>query len=439
MSLDKQKLNIAVIGGGGREHAIIRALKKSPRCGKLWALPGNGGIEGMGDAECVPVKATDLDGIVRFCTENPVDFCAVIPDDPLALGLVDLLEAKGIPCFGPDKKAAVIEASKAFSKELMKKYGIPTAKYETFTELAPALECVREHALPVVVKADGLALGKGVIIARSHEEAEEAVRAMMVDEKFGQSGKTVVIEEFLTGPEVSVLCFADGKTVVPMPSSMDHKRAYDGDNGPNTGGMGVIAPNPFYTPELQKQTLERIILPTIEAMNAEGRTFRGCLYFGLMMTPDGPKVIEYNCRFGDPETQAVLPLIESDLIEIMLAVHNGTLDECEVRFSDKACCCLVLASRGYPLSYPKNQEISMFVFEPDCGPCDIYHAGTKYLEGDYFTNGGRVLSLVAVRDTLPEAVAACYKAQENVQFGAKYFRTDIGKRALDELERQKQL
>ena len=419
------KLNIAVIGGGGREHAIIKALKKSPLCGHICALPGNGGISE--DAECVPIGATDLEGIVRFCTENPVDFAAVIPDDPLAMGLTDLLREKGVPCFGPSASAAIIESSKAFSKELMKKYGIPTARYETFSDLDAALECVKTHELPVVVKADGLALGKGVIIAETREEAEAAVRAMMVDEKFGKSGKTVVIEEFLTGPEVSVLSFTDGKTIVPMPSGMDHKRALDGDRGLNTGGMGVIAPNPFYTEEMQKATLERIILPTVDAMNREGRTFRGCLYFGLMITKDGPKVIEYNCRFGDPETQAVLPLLESDLLEIMLAVENGTLAEHPIRFRDAASCCLVLASGGYPEKYEKGMPIAF-----DAMPDDVlvFHAGTKKTEQGLVTSGGRVLGLTAVRDTLEEAVSAAYEAAKHVSFEKMYYRGDIGARAL---------
>ena len=429
MKNNEKKLNIAVIGGGGREHAIIAALRKSPRAGRIFALPGNGGIAEI--AECVPVSATDLGAIVRFCTENPVDFCAVIPDDPLAMGLVDLLTEKGIPCFGPNKAAAVIEGSKAFAKELMKKYGIPTARYETFTELEPALECVRRHELPVVIKADGLALGKGVIIAGTREEAEEAVRAMMVDEKFGSSGKTVVIEEFLTGPEVSVLTFTDGSTVVPMPASMDHKRALDGDLGLNTGGMGVIAPNPFYTEELARRTASEIILPTVGAMNCEGRTFRGCLYFGLMMTPDGPKVIEYNCRFGDPETQAVLPLLDGDLLEIMLAVSRGELASCPVSFSDRSSCCLVLASGGYPEKYEKGKEIS-FTDMPD--DILVFHAGTKRTESGLVTSGGRVLGLVAVRDTLEEAVGAAYEAARRVSFDKMYYRGDIGARALAALK-----
>lgn len=421
----KKKLNIAVIGGGGREHAIIAAIKKSPRAGKIYALPGNGGISEL--AECVPVSATDLDGIVKFCRENPVDFAAVIPDDPLAMGLVDRLEEAGVPCFGPEAKAAIIESSKAFSKELMKKYGIPTARYETFTELEPALGCVRSHSLPVVIKADGLALGKGVIIAETAEQAEAAVRSMMVDEKFGKSGKTVVIEEFLTGPEVSVLAFTDGKTIVPMPASMDHKRALDGDLGLNTGGMGVIAPNPCYTKELAERTMKEIILPTVDAMNKENRTFRGCLYFGLMMTPDGPKVIEYNCRFGDPETQAVLPLLRSDFVEIMLAVRNGELDKLDIEFSAEASCCLILASGGYPEKYEKGKLITF-----DDMPKDIlvFHAGTKLTPEGFVTSGGRVLGLTALGNDLEEAVSAAYEAAEHVEFEKMYYRNDIGARAL---------
>ena len=425
MEPNENRLNIAVIGGGGREHAIIRALKKSPRCGKIFALPGNGGI--AEDAECINISATDLDAIVEFCTENPVDFAAVIPDDPLALGLTDLLREKGIPCFGPSGKAAIIESSKAFSKELMKKYGIPTAKYETFSELDAALECVREHAMPVVIKADGLALGKGVIIAKNVSEAEEALRSMMVDGKFGKSGKTVVIEEFLTGAEVSVLAFTDGKTIVPMPSSMDHKRALDGDMGLNTGGMGAVCPNPFYTKQAQEQTMERIILPTVEAMNKEGRPFKGCLYFGLMLTADGPKVIEYNCRFGDPETQAVLPLLRSDLVEIMLAIENGNLESCPVEFSHEASCCLVLASGGYPESYEKGKLI---IFEDVPEDIEVFHAGTKRTDLGFFTNGGRVLGVTAVRETLEEAVSAAYEAAEHISFDKMYYRKDIGSMAL---------
>ena len=425
MKNNEKKLNIAVIGGGGREHAIIAALRKSPRAGRIFALPGNGGIAEI--AECVPVSATDLPSIVRFCTENPVDFCAVIPDDPLAMGLVDLLTEKGVPCFGPNKAAAVIEGSKAFAKELMKKYGIPTARYETFTELEPALECVRRHELPVVIKADGLALGKGVIIAGTREEAEEAVRAMMVDDKFGSSGKTVVIEEFLTGPEVSVLTFTDGSTVVPMPASMDHKRALDGDLGLNTGGMGVIAPNPFYTEELARRTASEIILPTVGAMNCEGRTFRGCLYFGLMMTPDGPKVIEYNCRFGDPETQVVLPLLKTDLLTIMQAVSAGTLSELNVEFYDGCACCVVLASEGYPLSYEKGYPITLPETAEDE---EIYIAGAKRDGDALVTSGGRVLGAVARADDLSAAVEKAYALADRIHFDNKYLRRDIGQRAL---------
>lgn len=432
MQITKDKLNIAVIGGGGREHAIVKRLAQSRRAGKIYALPGNGGISR--EAECVGISATDLDGIVDFVLNNDIDFVAVIPDDPLVMGLCDLLREKGIPCFGPDKAAAIIEGSKAFSKELMFKYGIPTAEYKVFSDADAAAEYAAHHSLPVVIKADGLALGKGVIIANTHEEAVNAVNDMMRGGKFGKSGATVVVEEFLTGPEVSVLAFTDGKTVVPLPASMDHKRAGDGDTGLNTGGMGVIAPNPFYT-KAAEQVMQSIILPTLNAMNAEGRTFRGCLYFGLMLTPNGPRVIEYNCRFGDPETQAVLPLVEGDLLEIMLAVQAGTLDCCEIKTADKASCCLVLASGGYPEKYEKGKLITFDGdVEADCNVC-LCHAGTRLKAPDsaeYITSGGRVLGIVAVRDTLHEAVRAAYAAAERVHFDGKYSRSDIGLSALRE-------
>ena len=437
MQITKDKLNIAVIGGGGREHAIIRRLAQSRRAGKIYALPGNGGIsrEHAGSdscpVTCTGIAATDLEKIVDFVLNNEIDFAAVIPDDPLVMGLCDMLREKGIPCFGPSKAAAIIEGSKAFSKELMKKYGIPTAEYKVFSDADAAAEYAAHHSLPVVVKADGLALGKGVIIAKTHEEAVEAVNDMMRGGKFGRSGATVVVEEFLTGPEVSVLAFTDGKTVVPLPSSMDHKRAGDGDTGLNTGGMGVIAPNPFYTKAAAEQVMQSIILPTLNAMNAEGRTFRGCLYFGLMLTPNGPRVIEYNCRFGDPETQAVLPLVEGDLLEIMIATQAGTLDKCEIKLSDKSSCCLVLASGGYPEKYEKGKLITFDGdVEADCGVC-IFHAGTKLGTPDsseFVTSGGRV----AVRDTLEEAVRAAYAAAERVHFDGKYSRSDIGLSALRE-------
>ena len=422
-------MDILVVGGGGREHAVIKALSKSRRSGKIYALPGNGGI--AEDAECFPVKATDIEGIVRFARERKVDFAVVTPDDPLVLGCVDALEAAGIPCFGPTKDAAVIEGSKVFSKELMKKYGIPTAKSETFSEPDAAIAYLKSAPYPAVIKADGLALGKGVVIAQTFEEAEAAVKNMMVDHVFGASGSRILVEEFLTGPEVSVLSFTDGNIVVPMLSSMDHKRAKDGDEGLNTGGMGTVAPNPYYTEEVAKECMEKIFLPTIRAMKAEGRTFKGCLYFGLMLTKDGPKVIEYNCRFGDPETQVVLPLLTSDLLEIMLAVRGGTLREDMVRFREGAACCVVLASEGYPQKYETGFEITL----PVCGANeDIYIAGAKR-EGDKLvTSGGRVLGAVATAEDLKSAVEAAYALAGRISFQNAYMRHDIGKRALAALK-----
>ena len=422
-------MDILVVGGGGREHAVIKALNKSRRSGKIYALPGNGGI--AEDAECFPVKATDIEGIVRFARERKVDFAVVTPDDPLVLGCVDALEAAGIPCFGPTKDAAVIEGSKVFSKELMKKYGIPTAKSETFSEPEAAVAYLKNAPYPAVIKADGLALGKGVVIAQNFEEAEAAVKNMMVDHVFGASGSRILVEEFLTGPEVSVLSFTDGNIVVPMLSSMDHKRAKDGDEGLNTGGMGTVAPNPYYTEEIAKECMEQIFLPTIRAMKAEGRTFKGCLYFGLMLTKDGPKVIEYNCRFGDPETQVVLPLLTSDLLEIMLAVRGGTLREDIVRFREGAACCVVLASEGYPQKYETGFEITL----PVCGENeDIYIAGAKR-EGDKLvTSGGRVLGAVATAEDLKSAVDAAYALAGRISFQNAYMRHDIGKRALAALK-----
>lgn len=422
-------MDILVVGGGGREHAVIKALSKSRRSGKIYALPGNGGI--AEDAECIPVKATDIEGIVRFARERKVDFAVVTPDDPLVLGCVDALEAAGIPCFGPTKDAAVIEGSKVFSKELMKKYGIPTAKSETFSEPDAAIAYLKSAPYPAVIKADGLALGKGVVIAQNFEEAEAAVKNMMVDHVFGASGSRILVEEFLTGPEVSVLSFTDGNIVVPMLSSMDHKRAKDGDEGLNTGGMGTVAPNPYYTEEIAKECMEQIFLPTIRAMKAEGRTFKGCLYFGLMLTKDGPKVIEYNCRFGDPETQVVLPLLVSDLLEIMLAVRGGTLREDMVRFREGAACCVVLASEGYPQKYETGFKITL----PVCGENeDIYIAGAKR-EGDKLvTSGGRVLGAVATAEDLKSAVDAAYALARRISFQNACMRHDIGKRALAALK-----
>ena len=417
-------MKIMVVGGGGREHTIIKKLKENKTITQIFALPGNGGM--AKDATCVNIGATDLDGIVLFAKENAIDYAVVAPDDPLVLGCVDRLNEIGIPCFGPDAKAAIIEGSKAFSKDLMKKYNIPTATYEIFTDIGKALEYVKTAPLPTVIKADGLALGKGVIIAQSREEAIEAVTDMMANAKFGKSGSTVVVEEFLTGPEVSVLAFTDGKVVKPMVSSMDHKRAGDNDTGLNTGGMGTIAPNPYYTDEIAKECMEKIFLPTINAMNAEGRSFKGCLYFGLMLTPNGPKVIEYNCRFGDPETQVVLPLLESDLLTVMQATTNGTLAETEVKFSQKHACCVVTASAGYPESYQKGFEITM----TEEAEAHTYVAGAK-LEGEKLvTSGGRVTGTTAVADSLADAIKEAYRIADGVKFEKAYRRSDIGQRGL---------
>ena len=417
-------MNLLVVGGGGREHAIIKSLKKNPAVEAIFALPGNGGI--ASDATCVPIGATDIDGIVAFAKENRIDYAVVAPDDPLVLGCVDRLNEVGIPCFGPTKAAAIIEGSKAFSKNLMKKYGIPTARYEIFSDLNAALKYLKTAPIPTVIKADGLALGKGVIIAQTREEAVQAVTDMMANAKFGKSGSTVVIEEFLTGPEVSVLAFTDGKVVRPMVSSMDHKRVGDGDTGLNTGGMGTVAPNPYYTDDVAQRCMEEIFLPTIAAMNAENRTFQGCLYFGLMITADGPKVIEYNCRFGDPETQVVLPLLESDLLEIMQACTNGTLAETEVKFADKHACCVILASKGYPESYKKGLPMT---FTQEALGC-TFIAGAKLENGCLVTSGGRVTGTTAIADSLEEAVKEAYRISDGVQFEGAYRRSDIGKRAL---------
>ena len=417
-------MNIMVIGGGGREHAVIKTLKKNPEIKTIYALPGNGGI--AADAVCVPVGAKDVDGMVRFAQENQVDFAVVTPDDPLVLGAADALEAAGVPCFGPEAKAAVIEGSKVFSKNLMKKYGIPTAAYEVFSDMDAALAYLESAPMPAVIKADGLALGKGVIIAQDLGEARAAVKTIMADKKFGDSGNQIVIEEFLEGPEVSVLSFTDGVTVKPMASSMDHKRALDGDRGLNTGGMGTVAPNPYYTADIAAECMEKIFLPTIRAMNAEGRTFRGCLYFGLMITRDGPKVIEYNCRFGDPEAQVVLPLLESDLYTVMRACRDGKLSETEVKFSDKSACCVILASRGYPEKYEKGFEITA---DADFAG-ELFVAGAKKDGDRLLTDGGRVLGVECVGDTLPQAVDAAYEQVKKVHFDNAYYRKDIGARAL---------
>ena len=421
-------MKVMVVGGGGREHAIIKKIKENSKVTEVFCLPGNGGI--AADATCVPIDAKDLDGITKFAVENGIEYAIVAPDDPLVLGCVDRLEKAGIPCFGPYKKAAVIEGSKAFSKNLMKKYKIPTAAFEVFHDMEEAFEYLEKAPLPTVVKADGLALGKGVIIANTLEEAKQAVKSMMEDKVFGASGDYIVIEEFLEGPEVTVLSFTDGKVVVPMISSMDHKRAHDNDEGLNTGGMGTIAPNPYYTEEIADYCMEKIFLPTIKAMNAEGRTFKGCLYFGLMLTENGPKVIEYNCRFGDPETQVVLPLLESDLFDIMQAVTEGRLSECEVKFSDKSCACVVAASDGYPTAYEKGFPLSVAPEVAD----STYIAGAAIKDGVLVTNGGRVLGVTAVADTLKEAVDEAYKKMDKVHFDNMYYRKDIGARALKALE-----
>lgn len=418
-------MKILVVGGGGREHAIIKKIKENSAVTDIFALPGNGGI--ASDAVCVPISATDIDGIVNFAVENKIDYAVVAPDDPLVLGCVDALEARGIPCFGPRANAAIIEGSKVFSKNLMKKYGIPTAAYEVFDDMDKALRYLESAPLPTVIKADGLALGKGVIIAQTREEARDAVLTIMQDKKFGSSGDEIVIEEFLEGPEVSVLSFTDGSVVVPMVSSMDHKRAGDGDTGLNTGGMGTVAPNPYYTEDVAKRCMDEIFLPTIKAMNAEGRQFRGCLYFGLMITRDGPKVIEYNCRFGDPETQVVLPLMESDLLETMQAVTEGRLAELEVKFSKDSACCVIMASKGYPLSYEKGFEISI----PDELRDRVYVAGAKLDNGQLLSSGGRVLGVTELAATLPEAIEKAYADVEKISFENAYYRRDIGKRALE--------
>ncbi len=417
-------MKILVVGGGGREHAIIKKIKENPAVSEIFATPGNGGI--AKDATCVDIGAKDIDKIVAFAIEAGIDYAVVAPDDPLVLGCVDALEEKGIPCFGPRANAAIIEGSKVFSKNLMKKYNIPTAAYEVFTDMDAALTYLDTAPIPTVIKADGLALGKGVIIAMTRDEAKDAVRSMMADKVFGKSGDQIVIEEFLTGPEVSVLSFTDGKTVVPMISSMDHKRAGDNDTGLNTGGMGTVAPNPYYTKELSDECMKTIFLPTIAAMNAEGRTFKGCLYFGLMLTPNGPKVIEYNCRFGDPETQVVLPLLESDLLTVMQATTNGTLAETEVKFSDKNACCVIMASKGYPTAYEKGFEMTI----PDAVWDNVYVAGASLKDEKLLTNGGRVLGATAVADTLEQAISDAYAMVKTIHFDNAYYRNDIGAKAL---------
>ncbi len=418
-------MKLLVVGGGGREHAIIKKLRENKAVGEIYALPGNGGI--ALDAVCVPIGANEIEKIRDFAAEKKIDFAVVAPDDPLVLGCVDLLEEAGIPCFGPNKAAAIIEGSKVFSKNLMKKYGIPTAEYNVFENAEDAIGFVESsNTLPIVVKADGLALGKGVIIAETKREAVDAIRSIMTDRIFGESGSRIVIEEYLTGPEVSVLSFTDGKTIVPMVSSMDHKRALDNDKGLNTGGMGAVAPNPYYTEEIQKRCMNEIFLPTIKAMDSEGRSFKGCLYFGLMLTEKGPKVIEYNCRFGDPETQVVLPLLKTDLLSIMQAVHDGRLSDIHIEFSGGSACCVIMASGGYPQAYEKGKEITL----GDTQDAVIYHAGTRLENGKILTNGGRVLGVTATAPTLSEAIGKAYGAVSKIIFEGAHFRRDIGKRAL---------
>lgn len=422
-------MNILIVGGGGREHAIAAALARSPKVEKLYCAPGNGGIAAL--AECFPVKATDIDGIVELAEKLKPDYVFVAPDDPLVMGMVDRLNDAGFKTFGPRANAAILEGSKAFSKGLMKKYGIPTAEYETFTDEAKALEYIKsKNSYPAVIKADGLALGKGVVIAQNFDEAKAAVHSMLVDGKFGKSGSEIVIEEFMNGVEATVLAFTDGKTVKPMISSMDHKRAYDGDKGLNTGGMGTIAPNPRYTAELAKTAEEKIFLPTIKAMAAEGRPFKGCLYFGLMLTENGPKVVEYNCRFGDPETQVVLPLLETDLVDIMEAIWEERLDSLDIKWSGKSCACVVMASGGYPEKYETGKPISGLDEKGQSPLAYVYHAGTKLEDGKYLTAGGRVLGVTATADDLKSALDAAYKAVESISFDKAHYRRDIGAKAL---------
>ena len=417
-------MKILVVGGGGREHAIIKSIKKNDQVETIYALPGNGGI--ADDAICVDIGAKDIDGIVKFAKNNAIDYAVVAPDDPLVLGAVDALETVGIPCFGPNKAAAIIEGSKAFSKELMKKHGIPTATYETFTDEQEALDYLEGATYPTVVKADGLALGKGVIIAENKAEAIAAVKSMMSEGIFGDSGKKVIIEEFLEGPEVSVLAFTDGKCVVPMISSMDHKRARDNDEGLNTGGMGTIAPNPYYTDDVKEICMKDIFLPTVNAMKSEGRTFKGCLYFGLMITKDGPKVIEYNCRFGDPETQVVLPLLKTDLLTVMQAVTEERLSEIEVELSEDSACCVIMASDGYPEKYAKGYEITI----PQDAKDNVYVAGAALKDGRLVTSGGRVLGAVMTAKNLKDAIDGAYSLVDKIHFDNAYYRHDIGARAL---------
>lgn len=425
-------MNILVVGSGGREHAIIRKLKEDPRADRIYALPGNGGI--AADAECIAIPAMDIPAIVDFAVSHAVDLAVVAPDDPLVAGAVDALEDAGIACFGPRQAAAMLEGSKIFAKEFMERHGIPTAASRVFQDTDEALAYIESAPLPAVIKADGLALGKGVLICETREDARRAVRSMMEDGIFGDSGRRIVIEEFLTGPEVSVLAFTDGTAIVPMISSMDHKRAFDGDQGLNTGGMGTVAPNPFYTPETARTCMEEIFLPTVSGMREEGHPFKGCLYFGLMLTAQGPKVIEYNCRFGDPETQVVLPLLDSSLLDIMLAVSSGKLQPEDVRWKEKAACCVIAASAGYPQHYETGFPVSL----PVPGPGeDIFVAGARLQDGRLYTSGGRVLGVTALGDTLEEAVTRAYALADAVEFEGKYMRKDIGQRALHAAEEER--
>lgn len=425
-------MKILVVGGGGREHAIVMKLAESPRVEALYCAPGNGGIAKY--AKCFPVKATDIEGMVALAKELAVDWVFVAPDDPLVMGMVDAMQAEGFKTFGPKKNAAILEGSKVFSKELMKKYHIPTAEYEVFHDPESAKQYLQaRNVYPAVIKADGLALGKGVVIAQNEQEAMEAITSMMEDKIFGESGSQIVVEEFLTGPEVSVLSFTDGKTVKPMVSSMDHKRALDGNQGLNTGGMGTVAPNPYYTEEVAKQCMETIFLPTIQAMQKEGRPFQGCLYFGLMLTPKGPKVIEYNCRFGDPETQVVLPLLETDLVDIMLAIENGTLDTLSIQWKDDCAACVVMASGGYPKKYVTGLPISGLDANGQIADCFVYHAGTKLDDGEILTAGGRVLGVTATADTLQAALDIAYAGVHQIYFQDVHYRKDIGQQALQAL------
>lgn len=422
-------MKVLVVGGGGREHALVRKIKESKKVDEIFCTPGNGGISY--DAKCFDVAATDIDGVVNLAKEIKADLVVVAPDDPLVAGMVDALNKAGFKTFGPRANAAIIEGSKVFSKELMQKYNIPTAEYKVFDNAEEAIEYIKErNEFPTVIKADGLALGKGVIIPENLDDAIAGVKEIMEDKIFGASGNNIVVEEFLTGPEVSVLAFTDGKCVKPMVSSMDHKRALDGDKGLNTGGMGTVSPNPYYTQEVEKECMDKIFMPTINAMNNEGRTFKGCLYFGLMITPKGPKVIEYNCRFGDPETQVVLPRLKTDIVDIFEAIDNETLSDLNVEWSDDACACVIMASGGYPKSYPKGIEITG-LSNGQLDGVTVYHAGTKLQDNKLVTSGGRVLGVTALGDTLENALKKSYDAVEKIHFEGAHYRRDIGKRALE--------